>query len=133
LSRNLDRQRIDKWLWHARVVRTRTAATALANTGHVRVNGERIDSASRNVRIGDVVTIALDRAVRVLKVAGFAEARGSAVLAAAIFEDLQPLAPRGAAADQPSSLPPGQREAGSGRPTKRERRLIDQFHKKSDI
>jgi len=35
----LDRQRIDKWLWHARVVRTRTAATALASAGHVRVNG----------------------------------------------------------------------------------------------
>ncbi len=130
----MDRQRIDKWLWHARVVRTRTAATALANTGHVRVNGERIDSASKNVRIGDVVTIALDRAVRVLKVAGFADARGSAVLAAAIFEDLQPLAPlRPRPDDSSATLPPGQREAGSGRPTKRERRLIDQFHKKSDI
>jgi ribosome-associated heat shock protein Hsp15 len=128
----LDRQRIDKWLWHARVVRTRTAAAALAGGGHVRLNGQRIDSPSQIVRLGDVVTIALDRNVRVLKVAGFAEARGSAILAAGLFEDLQPLAPRGL--DQPqSALPPGQRDAGSGRPTKRERRQIDQFHKKSDI
>src|SRR5207249_3114621 len=64
----LDRQRIDKWLWHARVVRTRTAAAALADSGHVRVNGARIDAASRAVKPGDVVTVALDRNVRVLKV-----------------------------------------------------------------
>ena len=43
----LDRQRIDKWLWHARVVRTRAAAAALAAAGHVRINGQRIDAASR--------------------------------------------------------------------------------------
>jgi len=130
----LDRQRIDKWLWHARVVRTRTAAAALASAGHVRLNGQRLDAPSQIVRLGDVVTIALDRSVRVLKVAGFAEARGSATLAAGLFEDLQPLAPRGAGPEQPpAALAPAQREAGSGRPTKRERRQIDQFHKKSDI
>jgi ribosome-associated heat shock protein Hsp15 len=72
----LDRQRIDKWLWHARVVRTRSAAAALAVSGHVRVNGQRIDLASRAVRLGDVVTVALDKTVRVLKVAAFAERRG---------------------------------------------------------
>ena len=74
----MDRQRIDKWLWHARVVRTRSAAAALAASGHVRLNSQRIDAASRTVRAGDVVTVALDRTVRVLKVAGFAERRGSA-------------------------------------------------------
>jgi ribosome-associated heat shock protein Hsp15 len=63
----LDRQRIDKWLWHARVVRTRSAAAALAASGHVRVNGQRIDAASRSLRASDVVTIALDRGVRVLR------------------------------------------------------------------
>jgi ribosome-associated heat shock protein Hsp15 len=74
----LDRQRIDKWLWHARVVRTRSAAAALATSGHVRINGQRIDTPSRAVRAGDVVTVALDRAVRVLKVLNFAARRGSA-------------------------------------------------------
>ena len=89
----MDRQRIDKWLWHARVVRTRSAAAALAASGHVRLNSQRIDAASRTVRAGDVVTVALDRTVRVLKVAGFAERRGSAERRAALYEDLSP-APR---------------------------------------
>ena len=80
----LDRQRIDKWLWHARIVRTRAAAAALAASGHVRINGQRVVAASRAVRAGDVVTVALDRAVRVLKVVGFAERRGSADAASAL-------------------------------------------------
>jgi ribosome-associated heat shock protein Hsp15 len=84
----LDRQRIDKWLWHARVVRTRSAAAALAASGHVRVNGQRIDAASRAVHVGDVVTVALDRTVRVLKVVGFAERRGAAESARVLVEDL---------------------------------------------
>ena len=67
------RQRIDKWLWHARMVRTRSNAAALV-AGHVRVNGKRVLAASQPVRPGDVVTIALDRAVRVLEVAGGAPA-----------------------------------------------------------
>ena len=66
-----DRQRIDRWLWHARLVRTRSAAAALAEAGYVRVNGARIDAPGRMVRTGDVVTVALDRVVRVLKVRGF--------------------------------------------------------------
>jgi ribosome-associated heat shock protein Hsp15 len=84
----LDRQRLDKWLWHARVVRTRSAAAALVEAGHVRVNGERTTASSRALRTGDVVTIALDRAVRVLKVMGFAERRGSPDAARALFDDL---------------------------------------------
>ena len=56
----MDRQRIDKWLWHARVVRTRSAAAALAASGHVRINGQRIDAASRAVRPGDVVTVEVE-------------------------------------------------------------------------
>jgi ribosome-associated heat shock protein Hsp15 len=84
----VERQRLDKWLWHARVVRTRTAAAALVTAGHVRVNGARVEAASRALRAGDVVTIALDRGVRVLRVIGFAERRGSAEAARALFEDL---------------------------------------------
>jgi ribosome-associated heat shock protein Hsp15 len=83
-----ERQRIDRWLWHARVVRTRTAAAELAESGHVRVNGVRIRAASRDVRCGDVLTIGLGRSVRVLKVCGFAERRGDADAAAALFEEV---------------------------------------------
>ena len=82
-----DRQRIDRWLWHARLVRTRGAAAALAGAGYVRVNGARIDAPGRMVRTGDVITVALDRRVRVLKVTGFVERRGPAGSAATLYED----------------------------------------------
>lgn len=83
-----ERQRIDRWLWHARVVRTRGAAAALAGAGYIRVNGARVDAPGRMVRAGDVVTVALDRGVRVLKVTGFAPRRGPAGTGAALYEDL---------------------------------------------
>ena len=120
---DLDRQRIDKWLWHARVVRTRQAAAELAASGHVRVNGARIDAASRPVKPGDVVTVALDRAVRVLRVLGFAERRGSADAARALCADLEPAPSRRTEAPPATAA----RSLGSGRPTKRERRALDRF------
>ena len=88
MASELDRQRIDRWLWHARVVRTRGAAAALAGAGYVRVNGARVIAPGRMVRSGDVVTVALDRAVRVLKVRGFVERRGPAGSAERLYEDL---------------------------------------------
>ena len=72
----LDRQRIDKWLWHARMVRTRSDAAGLTEAGHVRLNGRRVTAPSHPVRAGDVVTLALDRAVKVIRVEGFCEKRG---------------------------------------------------------
>ena len=83
-----DRQRIDKWLWHARVVSTRGAAAALAASGHVRVNGARIDAPSRMVRTGDVITVALEHRVRVLQVGGFVERRGPARTAQFLYQEL---------------------------------------------
>jgi ribosome-associated heat shock protein Hsp15 len=81
-------QRIDRWLWHARIVRTRDAAAALAGSGYVRVNGMRIRAPSRIVRSGDVVTVALHHAVRVLKVRGFVDRRGKAGTGSVLYEDL---------------------------------------------
>ena len=83
-----DGQRIDRWLWHARLVRTRAAAAALASSGYVRVNGQRIRAASRIVHSGDVITVALAHTVRVLKVCGFAERRGPGGSGATLYEDL---------------------------------------------
>jgi len=97
------------------------AAAALADAGRVRINGIRVDAASRPVRPGDVVTVALDRSVRVLKVIGYAERRGSAPLARGLYEDLTPAA---TAVAEPSA---GMRPSGAGRPTKRERRDIDRL------
>ena len=85
----MDRQRLDKWLWHARVVKARTSAAALVEQGHVRVNGVREQSPGHAVKAGDVVTVALDRGVRVLKVTGFSERRGDAQAARGLYVDLQ--------------------------------------------
>jgi ribosome-associated heat shock protein Hsp15 len=86
--KNLDRQRIDKWLWHARMVRTRTAAAALTTGGFVRLNGKRMTAAAHPVRFGDVVTLALDRSVRVVRVEGLCDRRGSAPAARKLYRDL---------------------------------------------
>ena len=83
-----ERQRIDRWLWRARLVRTRSAAAALASAGFIRINGARIDTPSRPVRTGDVITVALDRRVLVVKVKGFAARRGSAQTRQALYEEL---------------------------------------------
>jgi ribosome-associated heat shock protein Hsp15 len=88
VAAEVDRQRIDRWLWHARLVRTRGAAAALAGSGYVRVNGMRVDAPGRMVRTGDVITVALDRSVRVVKVRGFSERRGPAGSGETLYEEL---------------------------------------------
>ena len=80
--------RLDKWLWFARVVKTRAIAQELAGSGHVRVNGQRAESAAKAIRIGDVLTIALPSRVRVLKVQDVAERRGPASDALRLYEEL---------------------------------------------
>ncbi len=81
-------QRLDKWLWHARVVRTRTSASALVDGGLVRINGVRTTQAAHAVKIGDVLTIALNARVRVLRVEGLAPRRGDATAASALYAEL---------------------------------------------
>jgi ribosome-associated heat shock protein Hsp15 len=125
-----ERQRIDKWLWHARVVRTRSAAAALAASGHVRVNGARVAAPAKPVKAGDVVTIALDARVRVLKVTAFALRRGAAEAGRALYEDLAPADPSDASRIE--KFPVAARHPGSGRPTKQERRAIERFTRGGD-
>jgi ribosome-associated heat shock protein Hsp15 len=84
----VDRQRIDKWLWHARLVRTRGDAAALVGAGHVRVNGRRVTAPGQPVRPGDVLTVALDRAVRVVEVQDFCDRRGGAPLARTLYREV---------------------------------------------
>ena len=86
----MDRQRLDKWLWHARVVKARTSAASLVESGHVRINGVREKSPGHAVKPGDVITIALDGGVRLMKVTGFSERRGDATSARTLYEDLNP-------------------------------------------
>jgi ribosome-associated heat shock protein Hsp15 len=111
-----DRQRIDKWLWFARVVKTRTLAQKLVTAGNVRINREKQDTASQPVRVGDTLTISLPSGVRVLRVLAPGARRGPSAEARALFEDLSP-PPAPSASD-------AARAPGAGRPTKRDRRAI---------
>ena len=82
------RQRLDKWLWFARVVKTRSLAARLILEGHVRVNGTRSDSPAKLVKAGDVLTVALDRQVRVLRVAAPGLRRGPFEEARTLFAEV---------------------------------------------
>jgi len=86
----LEAQRVDKWLWHARFARTRSAAQQLARSGHVRVNRDKIRDASRLVRPGDVLTLGLGRGVRVIRILKIAERRDSFTLARLLYEEQTP-------------------------------------------
>ena len=84
------RQRADKWLWFARVVKTRALAAKLVSGGHVRLNGRRMDDPGRGLLVGDVLTVALPRDTRVMKVAAFGARRGPAPEARLLYEELSP-------------------------------------------
>jgi ribosome-associated heat shock protein Hsp15 len=85
----VDRQRIDKWLWHARIVKTRTSAAGLVANGNIRLNSARVLTPSHPVKVGDVLTIALDTRVRVWKVVDFSDRRGDASAARALYIELK--------------------------------------------
>jgi ribosome-associated heat shock protein Hsp15 len=119
-----DRQRIDKWLFFARVVKSRSLAAKLVQAGRLRINRDKIEQAAHAVKAGDVLTITLDRRVLVYRIVACGGRRGPAEEARTLYEDLtQPAAgmPMPAAAAAP------QRERGAGRPTKRERRDTDRL------
>ncbi|MFG1393298.1 RNA-binding S4 domain-containing protein [Xanthobacter agilis] len=82
------RQRLDRWIWHARVVRSRADAADLIRAGHVRLDGTRVTTPAQAVRAGQVLTIALDARVRVLRVLSFSERRGDATSTVALFDEI---------------------------------------------
>lgn len=108
-------QRLDKWLWCARLAKTRTGAARLIEAGKVRINGNRTLKASRLVQAGDVVTAAFLGRLSVVRVLGSVERRGPASLARTLYEDLTPPAP-------PLTDSAGRQ---GPRPTKRDRRRLD--------
>ncbi len=115
------KQRIDKWLFFARVVKSRSLAAKLAAGGKVRVNRDKIEQASHPVKAGDVLTITLDRRILVYRVLAPGERRGAAPEARLLYEDLSPAPVAG-----PREVPP-QRDGGTGRPTNKERRDTDRL------
>jgi ribosome-associated heat shock protein Hsp15 len=117
--------RLDKWLWFARVVKSRTLAAGLVADGKVRLNRERTTKPSQMVRVGDVITVAVGPRIRVLEIVAMGARRGPASEAQGLYIDRSP--PPAVAASPTVSPPSAEREAGSGRPTKRDRRMIDRF------
>jgi ribosome-associated heat shock protein Hsp15 len=126
-------QRIDRWLWFARIAKSRTLAQALIERGKVRVNRVKIDKTSAIIKPGDVLTLVLGPRVLSIEILGIGSRRGPAPEAQALYRDLAPPRPK-----TPSNNPEesAQSEAisrqalrpeGAGRPTKRERRLTDKF------
>lgn len=81
-------QRLDKWLVYARFVKHRSLAAELIEHGKVRINKERAAKCSQNVKPQDVLTIAIGERVKVVRVLGEADRRGSASLASQLYEDL---------------------------------------------
>lgn len=129
-------QRIDQWLWFARLTKSRTLAQALIERGKVRINRQKIARPSHWLKAGDAVTISMGPRVRVFTVLAFAKRRGPATEAQALYEELTPAPdrPKPADADQavtatePSPVPVNAvREAGAGRPTKRDRRVTERL------
>ncbi|MEK9826980.1 MAG: RNA-binding S4 domain-containing protein [Rhodospirillales bacterium] len=83
-----DTQRLDAWLWKARFFKTRAISTAMISKGRVRINGDRVQKPSRQIRPGDVLTFPQGNYVRVIRVLGFAERRGPAKESVYLYEHI---------------------------------------------
>jgi ribosome-associated heat shock protein Hsp15 len=119
----LAKQRLDKWLFFSRALKSRTLAQKLIETGAVRVNSERTLHTDHQVGAGDVLTMTVHTRLLVWKILDPGTRRGPPTEAQALYEDLSPPpAPREAA------VPPlAARDRGAGRPTKKERRDTDRL------
>ncbi len=111
--------RVDKWLWHARFFKTRSLAAKVVSDGKLRVNGQPISKPAYAVSPEDVLTFPQARDVRVIKVLALGERRGPAPEAQALYDDLDPPKPR-------EPVPQVPRFEGKGRPTKKDRRALQQ-------
>ncbi|MCU1433065.1 MAG: heat shock protein Hsp15 [Actinotalea sp.] len=113
--------RVDRWTWAVRLFRTRALAATAIRAGHVRVNGDRAKPATQ-VKAGDEVRVRVEGLERIVVVQQAIEKRVGAALVAECLVDRTPPPP-------PPSEGPGvfQRDRGAGRPTKRERRVLDRL------
>ncbi|MDR6755558.1 ribosome-associated heat shock protein Hsp15 [Mycoplana sp. BE70] len=123
------RQRIDKWLFFARLRKSRSLAAKSVEQGDVSVNGQSIRQPSFNLKPGDTVVLSLERHDLVVKVLLPGTRRGPFEEARTLYEDLTPPPPPRA---ERSLFEQATRERGAGRPTKRERRETDALHSRFD-
>ncbi len=124
-SKDLEKVRVDRWLWAVRVFKTRGDAADACKGGKVEIGGENVKP-SRPVRVGETVNVTKDGVLREFKVLGLLLKRVGAKVVAGFVEDLTPperLEERRETVAQVVL----RREAGSGRPTKRERRDLERL------
>ncbi len=117
--------RVDKWLWYARIFKSRSLASKICQAGKVRVNRTAIAKASATVRIGDVLTLPQADRIRVLEILQLGTRRGPAEEARTLYNDLSPPVPPKSKSSR--AAPAEQRDKGAGRPTKADRRATDQL------
>src|SRR6185503_9962719 len=116
--------RIDKWLWCVRLYKSRTLATSACEAGKVRIAGQPAKP-SRAVKRGDLIEAAIGEMTRTVKVLELLEQRVGAAKVPGFMEDLTP--PAEFQKRRETSSPSGFRPKGAGRPTKRDRRILQSF------
>jgi ribosome-associated heat shock protein Hsp15 len=118
--------RIDKWLWAARFFKTRSSATAAVAGGKVQLNGER-PKPGKQVQAGDRLLVRVGPLEYSITVVALAERRGSVKAAAALYdESVESRHARERVLEQRRTAP-APRYEGGGRPTKRDRRILERF------
>lgn len=123
------RQRLDRWLFFSRAAKSRTLVQKLIEAGAIRVNSERTLDSDHKVGPGDVLTMTLGQRLLVWRILDAGARRGPASEAAQLYEDLSPPPlPR----DPNVVLRPAQRDPGTGRPTKKQRRDTDRLLDEDD-
>ncbi|MEM9991467.1 MAG: RNA-binding S4 domain-containing protein [Bacteroidota bacterium] len=123
----MNKVRVDKWIWSVRIFKSRTLATDACKSGRVEVNNTRVKP-SASVEVGDLVNVQKNGFNLQFKVIKLLEKRVGAPIAVTCYEDLTPAEELSKYSDwYIGKARPEQRERGTGRPTKKERRQIDGF------
>lgn len=120
-----EKLRIDKYLWAIRAFKTRTLATDACKAGRVKLDGQNVKP-SREVKINEVYHVSKGAERRVLKVTGLLENRVDAKTAVNFYDDVTPMEETQAFKSM-FHTPILKRDRGAGRPTKRDRREIDEL------
>jgi ribosome-associated heat shock protein Hsp15 len=122
----MESTRVDRWLWAVRLFKTRAAANEACRAGHVRLNGARVKPAAP-VKVGDTLRVRAADRERIVEVSRVIANRvGAPIAAECLIDHSPPPPPREARPSVP------ERERGSGRPTKRERRQLERSRGRRD-
>jgi ribosome-associated heat shock protein Hsp15 len=120
------RLRIDKWLWAARFFKTRSLASDAVEKGRARINGANVKP-SKDVRVGDIVEIDIDRLIWQVVVLGICDVRGPATVAQTLYAETQDGREKRQAETERRKTYREPAAGLQGRPTKRDRRTIDKI------